>query len=113
MLDQKRCDNHPNAVVHDAGVPEFAHACIDDWIAGLTALPFAQGFRIAPPWKCVERRLQIFLCKLWKIEQQVTREFAPAEFAQEFPDVTRDGGSLCRGEVRRIPDLPWTDFAKP
>ena len=39
MLDQERGGDHARAVVHPAGLPELAHAGIDDRVAGPPALP--------------------------------------------------------------------------
>ena len=55
MLDQERGDDHPHAIVHPAGVPELAHAGIDDGIAGPAALPGAQRLGVRLPGKGVER----------------------------------------------------------
>ena len=87
MLDQERGHHHPHTVVHHAGVPEFAHAGVDDGISGLPALPRAQCLGVVLPGKRVERCLQIARCEIRNVVEQMTAEFAPAEFAEEFIDI--------------------------
>src|ERR1700722_13557006 len=112
MLDQKRRHHHSDPIVHDAGVPEFAHPGVDDGIAGLTALPRLKRPVVALPWKGVERGLQVATCQIRHVKQQMTAEFTPAQFAQEFVDVAGKAMAPGRGEASGVPDLPWTDLAK-
>src|SRR5450756_1518975 len=105
MLDQERGRDHPHPVVHHPGVPELAHAGIDDGIAGLAALPRPQCLLVICPGKGVEGRLQIALGEIGHVKQQVATEFAPAQFAQEFVDIARQGRALGRGKACGMPDL--------
>ena len=99
--------------MHHAGVPEFAHAGIDDGIAGEAALPRTQGFRVLFPWKGVERRLQVAHRQIRHVEQQVTAELAPADFAEELVDLAREPRVLGGDEMCGVPDLARADFAEP
>src|ERR1700712_4567557 len=39
-------------------------------------------------------------------------EFTPADFAQKFSDIAGKRGMFVGGELRRGPDLAWTDLAE-
>jgi hypothetical protein len=93
-------------------VPEFAHASIDDGIAGQAALPCAQGFGILLPRKAVEVGLQVARREIRDVEQQMTAELAPTEFAEKLFDIGGQARVLGRGELRGMPDLTRTDFAE-
>ena len=53
-MTRKEADHHPHPVVHHAGVPELAHAGIDDGIAGAAALPGGERLGVVPPGEAVE-----------------------------------------------------------
>jgi hypothetical protein len=93
-------------------VPEFTHAGVDDGIAGLAALPGPQRPGIGFPRKGVERGLQVALGQIGNVEQQMPAEFTPAQFAEEFVDVTGELWILGGGKSRGVPDLPRADLAK-
>ena len=65
------------------------------------------------PRKGIERRLQVTLGEVRYVEQKVTAELAPAEFAKEFFDVAGKLWVFGRGETRRVPDLSRADLAEP
>lgn len=42
VLDQERGNDHSYTIVHPAGLPELAHASVNDWISRQSALPRTQ-----------------------------------------------------------------------
>ena len=56
--------------------------------------------------------LQVARREIGDVEQQMTAELAPAEFAEEFFDVGGQARVLGRGEARGMPDLTRTDLAE-
>src|SRR5262249_15495873 len=113
VLHQERRDHHAHPVVHPAGLPELAHAGVDDRIAGATLLPRAQRLGVLPPWERVEPLLQVLARKIGKAVQELIAELAPAELGQEFFDVARDASAPLRREGRGVPDLERADLAEP
>ncbi len=112
MLHEERGDHHPDPVVHHAGVPELAHAGVDDRVAGQAAPPGLQCARIALPGKGVELLLQISVGEVGDVEQQVAAELAPAELAQELVDVAGEARVLGGGEAGCVPELARADLAE-
>ena len=60
----------------------------------------------------VERGLQVARREVGDVEQQMTAELAPAEFAEELVDVGGQARVLGRRKARGVPDLARTDFAE-
>jgi hypothetical protein len=92
-------------------MPEFAHAGIDDRIAGAAALPRLERCVVVAPGKCVKTRLQILRSEIRKMMQQVVGKFAPAKLAQELLDITR-WRPLVGSEARRVENVDGADFAE-
>ncbi len=69
--------------MHIPGPPEFAHAGVDDRVAGQSALPFRQCVVVFPPREAIKLALQVFDRQLRLVIQQVIGELAPAQLAQE------------------------------
>ena len=104
VLDQEGCDGHTYTVVHPAGLPQLAHAGVDQRVAGASALPGAAG-------QC-DRARQSMLAKLAssdssraerEVDEHVVGKLTPAEFTPQ--DV---GGAPLGGEVRlgeRVPQV--------
>ena len=112
VLDQERRRDHAHAVVHEAGVPELAHAGIDDGIAGAAALPGAQRLGVLGPREGIEAGVEVGSGEIGMVEQQVIGELAPAELRQELFDIAVRGGAVFRGACRRVPDLARADLAE-
>src|SRR5262249_37877844 len=102
----------PHPVMHHAGVPELAHAGIDDGIAGAPVLPRLQRPGVALPGEVVKGGLQVLLGEVRVVEQQVSAELAPAQFAQELLDAARQAAMFGGGEAGGGPALPRADLAK-
>jgi hypothetical protein len=93
-------------------VPELTHPGVDDGIAGLAALLGPQCPVIGFPGESIERRLQVALGQIGNVEQQMPAEFTPAQFAEEFVDVTGELWMLGGGKTCRVSDLPRADFTE-
>ena len=98
--------------MHDTGVPELAHAGIDDGVTGFTTLPALQcGFIIRP------RKIGIFwlerlIRKIWKVMQQVIRKFTPENFLQKlFTAAIQCAACARHGAAGCVPNLMRADFA--
>src|SRR5581483_9764054 len=76
------------------------------------ALPGGARLVVVLPGKGIEGRLQVGGGEIWIVMEQMPAELAPAEFAQEFVGIGRQGGALGRSKARRVPDLPRADLAK-
>ena len=112
MLSQERRDDHTNAIMHEARLPELTHACIDDRIASHPALPSFEVFLAIIPR---EARKLILKGSVWhrikKINQLITK-LSPADFGEKL--INR-AGPLGGGELsllRRGPDLSWRDLSE-
>ena len=58
VLHQERRDDHAHAVVHPAGRPQLAHACIHDRNAGAAPLPGTQMRSVARPREALEAPIE-------------------------------------------------------
>jgi hypothetical protein len=93
----------------------LAHAGIDDRNAGFATLPAHDRFGIVRgPREAIELRVEIAFRRLRKVVQQVMREIAPAQFAQErFGRCGALAGSAVAREIlERSHDLPRPDLAE-
>ena len=113
MFDEERRHHHAYPVVHGAGLPELAHSCIDDGVAGSAALPCSQCILIATPRKGIEGRLKVARCDIRYIVQQMSTEFAPAQFAEKFFNAAGVSRIAIDSETRGVPDLSRADFTEP
>ncbi len=68
-------------------MPQLAHAGVDDGIAGAAVLPGGQQAAVAGPGEGVEIGAEVALRQVGEMNQQVIREFAPADLGKEFVDV--------------------------
>ena len=108
VLDEEGCRHHPHAVVHVAGLPELAHAGVDERDAGATALPRLQLRRLqARPRERVELGPEVLRRQVGEVEQRVPRELAPPELRQEPPAAARlDGLVPHRERAHLAPPQP-------
>ena len=67
VFDQEGADNHANPVMHVAGLPQFAHAGIDDW--NTRSKPELPGPPMPPDLgakgKWSKRIIEVFLQAKW------------------------------------------------
>ena len=94
MLDQKTRRRHARSIVHPTGLPELAHASIDEGIPRPALSPRAQRIGVGAIRIGIEAFAPVLFGKLWVMVENMVGEFAPADFAEEFVDVGRafDGG---------------------
>ena len=112
VFDQEGRHQHADAVVHEAGGPQFAHAGVDHRIAGLAPCPGGEAGRIIAPREGVEGGLEVAGLHLRVVEQQGVAELAPAQFGLELVGLAAQRGPGVDGGIDRGPDLAWADFAE-
>ena len=84
VLAQPAGHQHAYPVVHPAGVPQLAHAGIDDGHAGAAVAPGIQHrFVGRSPREIVEAWIEVVLGHTWVMVQHVVGKFAPAQLGQE------------------------------
>lgn len=114
ILEKKRGNDHPDAIVHPAGGLEFAHAGIDDGIASLALLPGSQPIRIPAPWETSELGSERFCGGVGEMVKELMRELAPADFSEKpalVPGHSRSALPLRRG-FERVPNLAGPDLTE-
>ena len=113
MLHQEGGDDHARAVRHEAGPPKLAHRRIDDGVARLAAPPGVKRARVVTPGETREFRPERRVGDRRDAVQQMIREFAPAELAQEgFGATVELAARAGRGMVDRVPDLVGAKLAE-
>ena len=113
MLDEKGGGDHADAVVHVAGLPEFAHAGIDDGIAGKPFFPALKDIRSRlAPRKTVELGLKIPAGQIRKVKPQVMAELPPCQFRQEFAGIPVADIPAVLALAHGMPELAWRNHAE-
>ena len=87
VLDQEGGGDHSDAIVHRAGLPELAHAGIDDRISCHPALPGVEILSAAAPPEAVEPAIEIDTVESRIVKERVPGEIAPDEFLAEARDI--------------------------
>ncbi len=111
MLDEKRRDDHANAIMHPSCRPKLAHTGIDDRIARLAGSPNLHLQGIVAPRKSVERRLQVGVGHLRMQGQDIIVELTPAYFRQIFVSARTEARRTGPGLFHSAIDLVRSDFA--
>ena len=83
VLDQERRRDHADTIVHPPRGPEFPHACVDDGIAGLAALPALEMVAVRPPWKAGEGFAERRVGERRVVCEEVIGELAPQQLLEE------------------------------
>ena len=110
---RNEADDHPHAIVHDAGGPQLAHAGIDDRIARLPLLPGRKALRVVTPRKGGKLGPERLGRQRRPMMQEVIGEFAPEHFLQEFFRRTVEPATgLCLRRPHGVPALRRADLAK-
>ena len=100
--------------MHPAGVPELAHACVDNGVTGLPALPGVKVATVRLPGKVGKLFSQRQLWRVWKMEEQVMGKLSPAEFVAIKANRFSGSRALVDRSLfsNRGPDAPDADFAE-
>ena len=107
MFGEEGGADHAHPVMHPAGLPEFAHAGIDDGNAGTARLPGVEGGFVFRPGEVGEFGADGLRAQFGVLPEQVDGEFPPEEFFQE--------GFHARGRSQRgglLPDRAGRDFTE-
>ncbi len=92
ILDQKRCRDHANAIVHPAGLPQLPHARIDNGITGLAPAPGLHPSPVFPPGETEEFIVHGFGRCIGKMMQQMMGEIDKAAVHRPPPTPTATTG---------------------
>ena len=96
--------------MHPAGLPQFAHAGVDDRITGLPALPARERIARLAPGKSIEGRIEVLFRKSRKVDEQVIRKLPPDDFLSKNLQVAiRDAAA---GVFRSLPYPVGRDLAE-
>jgi hypothetical protein len=107
ILGQKARHDHAYAIVHPAGVPQLAHAGINQGNAGSPAPPAIEQHLIGlGPAESVETRIEVFSRRLREVVQQMVGKLAPAQFAQIESVVVLFRQNAGVATVARCHDVP-------
>ena len=104
VLGQPRGHDHAHAVVHPSLMPQLSHAGIHQRHAGPAAPPRVQPDGIFAPFERIETRIEVPGDAVRPVMQHVMREFAPAQFRNEFVHA-RAAMVACRVQHRARADL--------
>ena len=113
VLDQKRGGDHAHPVVHPARCPQFAHAGINDRVAGIASLPCLERVIVFAPRKVRELGPEGLAHQVRPVVQQVIGELPPQQFLQKvFCATVHIAAAVGHGVAGGVPALERGDFSE-